>query len=70
MTEGAAPIVAWALNEADVHRVWATCDADNAASARVLEKLGFGFEGTLRRWAVHPNVSSIPRDSYCYSRVK
>lgn len=70
MTEAAAPAVAWALHEPSVHRVWATCDCENPASARVLEKLGFELEGTLRRWVVHPNVSPHPRDSYCYSRVR
>lgn len=70
MAEGARAAVEWALSEPDIHRVWATCDCENTASARVLEKLGFKLEGTLRRWALHPNVSPKPRDSYCYSRVK
>lgn len=50
--------------------MWATCDCDNVGSARVLEKLSFELEGTLRRWAVHPNISPEPRDSYCYSTVR
>ncbi|HEV2121292.1 MAG TPA: GNAT family protein, partial [Chloroflexota bacterium] len=62
--------VAWALSEPSVHRVWATCDVENTASRRVLEKLGFELEGTLRRWAVHPNISPMPRDSHCYSRIR
>lgn len=70
MTEAAAAPVSWAVREPSVYRVWATCDCENPASARVLEKLEFELEGTLRRWAVHPNVSPHPRDSYCYSRVK
>jgi RimJ/RimL family protein N-acetyltransferase len=31
-----------------VHRIWAGCIADNAASTRVLEKLGMQLEGRLR----------------------
>jgi ribosomal-protein-alanine N-acetyltransferase len=67
MAEGARPPIRWAIEQPSVFRVWATCDCENTASARVLEKLSFAREGTLRRWAVHPNVSDQPRDSYCYS---
>lgn len=49
-----------------VHRVCAYCDVDNAASARVMEKVGMVHEGTLRRWAIHPNVSDSPRDVLVY----
>lgn len=69
MVEAATPVVAWALAEPDVYRVWATCDCENTASVRVLEKLSFEFEGTLRRWAVHPNIGPEPRDSFCFSRT-
>jgi len=70
MAEGAQPPIGWALAQPDIHRVWATCDCENTASVRVLEKLGFQREGTLRRWMVHPNVSPVPRDSFCYSRLR
>jgi ribosomal-protein-alanine N-acetyltransferase len=50
--------------------VWAVCDVDNLASARVLEKAGMGREGRLRRWVLHPNVSAAPRDCWCYAHVK
>src|SRR5439155_20109245 len=39
-------------------RVWAVCETANLASARVLEKAGLEREGILRRWLVHPNVST------------
>ena len=45
----------------------ATCDAENNASARAMEKAGLTREGMLRRYIVHPNVSSEPRDSYMYA---
>ncbi len=48
-------------------RVWAYCDTDNVASARVMEKAGMQHEGTLRAWAIHPNISSMPRDVLVYS---
>ena len=60
----------WALAQPEVHRIWAVCDVDNRASARVLEKVGMEREGRLRRWSAHPNVSLAPRDCWCYARVK
>lgn len=70
MTEALQELIAWALKQEDVYRVWAVCDVDNLASARVMEKSGMQREGVLRRWSVHPNLSPEPRDSYCYAIVK
>jgi RimJ/RimL family protein N-acetyltransferase len=70
MPEAIRPLVEWALRQSHIHRVWAFCDVENRASARVFEKLGMHKEGTLRRWIVHPNVGEIPRDCYVYSCVK
>jgi RimJ/RimL family protein N-acetyltransferase len=70
MTECVQAVVAWAFAQPEVFRVWATCDVDNVRSARVLERVGMQHEGILRRWIVHPNVSSEPRDSHCYARVR
>jgi RimJ/RimL family protein N-acetyltransferase len=69
-SEAARAVVSWAIGEADVFRVWAVCDVDNRASARVLEKAGLEREGVLRRWLVHPNLGAEPRDCLSYSRVK
>jgi RimJ/RimL family protein N-acetyltransferase len=70
MTEAGRAIIELAFSDPRVHRVWAVCDVDNHASARVLEKLGMTREGVLRRWIVHPNISDAPRDSLCYSRIR
>jgi ribosomal-protein-alanine N-acetyltransferase len=70
MTEAAAAVVQWALAQPDVYRVWAVCDVENAASARVLEKAGLEREGVLRRWIHHPGAGSTPRDCLCYARVR
>lgn len=70
MTEAVSAVVEWALAQAGVFRVWAVCDVEHAASARVLEKVGMQKEGTLRRWGRHPNVSDEPRDCLCYAIVK
>ena len=70
MVEALGPVVRWWLEQPDIYRVWATCDLENQASARVLEKAGFEFEGVLRRWEHHPNAGAGPRDARCYSRVR
>jgi [ribosomal protein S5]-alanine N-acetyltransferase len=70
MSEALAAIVEWAFAQPAVFRVWAVCDLENNASARVLERNGFHQEGILRRWSLHPNVSEIPRDCYCYARTR
>ncbi len=68
-TEAVKAVADWAIAQPEIHRVWATCDVDNLASARVMEKAGMQREGLLRRWIIHPNISDHPRDSWCYARV-
>jgi [ribosomal protein S5]-alanine N-acetyltransferase len=70
MTEAVQAVVSWATKEEDVYRVWAVCDIENLASARVMEKAGMQREGILRRWSMHPNRSDEPRDCYCYAIIK
>jgi RimJ/RimL family protein N-acetyltransferase len=70
MTEAVRAVVEWALAQEEVSRVWAVCDVENVASARVLEKAGMEFEGVLRRWMVLPNRSATPRDCSCFAVVK
>lgn len=69
-TQAARAIVEWVLSIPSIRRVWATCDTENLASARVLEKAGLSREGTLRQWAVRPNISSQPRDAFMYSYLR
>ena len=47
-TEVALAIVDFGFWELDLHRLSSWCIADNAASARVLEKVGMRLEGRLR----------------------
>jgi ribosomal-protein-alanine N-acetyltransferase len=44
-SEAARALVDWGLGRRDVERVVATCDRDNLASARVLEKVGMARVG-------------------------
>jgi len=69
-TEAALAVTNWLLKQPDIYRVFATCDVENPASARVMEKVGMQCEGILRRYIVHPNISDEPRDSYMYAIVK
>lgn len=70
MTEAVRAVVNWAIKEEEVYRIWAVCDVENPASARVMEKAGLQREGILRRWTMHPNRSDEPRDCYCYAITK
>jgi len=53
-----------------VRRLAALCHRDHRASARVLEKCGFSLEGTLRAYAIFPNLAvAEPQDVLSYSMV-
>lgn len=51
-TEAAQQLLNYGFEKLGVHRVWASCLAENVSSARVLEKLGMQQEGRIRqnRW--------------------
>lgn len=49
-------------------RVQASCDTENAASVRTLEKSGFVREGRLERHTVQPNLDAAPRAVFLYAR--
>ena len=70
VSEALSAIVEWAFSIPSIFRVWAVCDLENDASARLLEKNGFHQEGILRKWSLHPNVSDIPRDCYSYAKTR
>ena len=66
-TEAARALLRWAFDTLDLNRVQAEADTRNAASARVLEKLGFEREGTLREDCV---VNGEVSDSWVYGLIK
>jgi len=66
-TEAARALLKWAFDSLDLNRVQAEADTRNAASARVLEKLGFVREGTLREDCV---VDGEVSDSWVYGLIK
>ena len=48
-TEAARAMLEFGFGELKLHRIYATCDANNRGSARVMEKLGMQYEGRLRQ---------------------
>ena len=70
MSEALTSLVNWALAQPGIWRASACCDADNSASAMVMQKAGMEFEGVLRRYEVFPNISSEPRDCLMYAKVR
>ena len=70
MTEALTQVTFCAMRQNSVWRIGAGCDVENFASARVMEKAGLAREGILRRWIIHPNISSEPRDWLSYAKVQ
>ena len=70
MPEAIAAIAKITLGHPTIYRMFATCDVENKASARALEKAGFAREGLLRKHIIHPNISPEPRDSLLYALTK
>jgi ribosomal-protein-alanine N-acetyltransferase len=66
-TEGAGALLTWAYETLDLNRVQAEADTRNLASARVLEKLGFVREGTLREDCV---VNGEVSDSWVFGLLE
>lgn len=67
MTEAAGALLRWTFATLDLNRVQAETDTRNGASARVLEKLGFVREGTLREDCV---VNGDVSDSWVYGLLR
>lgn len=66
-TEAARAVLQWAFSTLDLNRIQAEADTRNVASARVLEKLGFVLEGTLREDCI---VNGDVSDSWVYGILR
>lgn len=66
-TEAAGTLLEWAFGVLDLNRVQAETDTRNTESGRVLEKLGFCHEGTLREDCV---VDGYTSDSHVYGLLR
>jgi [ribosomal protein S5]-alanine N-acetyltransferase len=69
-TEAAQAVVAWISGLPGMSRIWATCDTENLASARVLEKCGLRRVEAIDCVMVRPNLSLMPRATFVFeSRI-
>lgn len=66
-TEAAHALLRWAFGTLDLNRVQSEADTRNTASGRVLEKLGFVREGTLREDCI---VDGEVSDSWVYGLLR
>jgi len=66
-TEAGRALLDWAFATLGLNRVQAETDTRNAASARVLEKLGFVREGTLREDCI---VNHEVSDSWVFGLIR
>jgi [ribosomal protein S5]-alanine N-acetyltransferase len=66
-TEAARAVLRWAFDTLDLNRVQAEADTRNIASARVLEKVGFVREGTLREDCI---VDGDVSDSWVFGLLR
>jgi len=66
-TEAARALLDWAFAALDLNRVQAETDTRNLASARVLEKVGFRHEGTLREDCI---VNGEVSDSWVFGLLR
>ncbi len=68
MSEALQALADWVLAQPGIVRAEAFCDAENIASARVMEKAGMTFETELRGYQAMPNRALEPRDCLLYAR--
>ncbi len=66
VTEALSLVTEYAFTRMNILRLFALPFADNAASARVLEKAGYVREGLLRAASVK---FGVPRDQLMYARI-
>ncbi|WP_194905679.1 GNAT family N-acetyltransferase [Catenulispora rubra] len=66
-TEAGRSLLEWAFDTLDLNRVQSETDTRNVGSARVLEKLGFVREGTLREDCI---VNGVVSDSWVYGLLR
>lgn len=67
MTEALMTVLGYGFNQMRLHRVEALAAPYNTASVKLLQNMGFTFEGTLRQ---HYNVNGNMEDSVMYSLLK
>jgi [ribosomal protein S5]-alanine N-acetyltransferase len=69
MIEALTKVAGWAMPQNRIWRIGAGCNVEKRAPP-IMEKAGLEREGILRRWIVHPNVGSSPRDCFSHAIVR
>ena len=67
MPEAVRALISFGFERMNLNRVEARCIAENVASARVMEKAGMGYEGTLRQ---REYIKGAYRDINVYGILK
>lgn len=67
MPEAVRRVIRYCFEQLNLDRVEARCIAENSASARVMEKAGMSYEGTLRR---REYIKGAYRDMKMYSILR
>jgi [ribosomal protein S5]-alanine N-acetyltransferase len=65
-TEACQLMLDFGFKALELHRIQAACGPDNQASQKILEKLGFTYEGRMRD---HVFTNGARRDSLLYSKL-
>jgi ribosomal-protein-serine acetyltransferase len=68
MSEAVRLVTDFAFDHLDANRVMIRCDAENARSAAVPQRLGFALEGRMRRDFAAPNGAI--RDTLVFSMIR
>jgi ribosomal-protein-alanine N-acetyltransferase len=69
-TEVARAMIEYVFSSTPFQKVFAFCDIDNRASARVMEKADMHFVETKHGYIIHPNISAEPRDVLLYEKKR
>ncbi len=67
MPEAVRAMIAFGFESMGLNRMEARCIAENAASARVMEKSGMTYEGTLRQ---REFIKGVYRDMKLYAILR
>jgi len=66
-SEACRVVTEWGFDQLGFNRIHAVVMVGNAASARILGKCGFVFEGTLRHYRI---ARGVPCDFWMYSKLR
>src|SRR5262245_24797497 len=66
-SEAVRAAVAWGFEAFSLAKIWATTDARNVRSQRLMVKLGMQLEGRLRN---HERARDCPMDKLCYGLLR